>query len=134
VAGIELNDIRERIRKLQELEKVMSDPAMAILLNEVLAAKNANNTAIPANTQHEYKANKKGTLVEGIERICMSFPLERQFTIKDVVEAYEQAGNIFIAKDKAIAAYGAMQRLVARGTLSEHKGVGKKPTIYQRMR
>jgi hypothetical protein len=131
MANIELRDIDEHIAKLQELRRIMSDPAMATVLNQLLASKNGHSSPPLQNRQNEYKAKTKGNFIRQIEKICEYFGLE-PFTIRDVIQAFEAGGYTFKAKDKNVATYSALQRLVERGVLKiVVRGIGAKPSTYQ---
>jgi hypothetical protein len=128
MAQIDIRDIDERIQKLQELRKVMSDPEMAALLNQLLASKNGN-AIMPTASVH--KAKKKGDFIKQIARICEYFAME-PFKISDVIKAFESAGHTFKAQDKNVATYSALKRLVKRGMLKIIvQGKGAKPSVYQ---
>ena len=127
MANIELKDIDEQIQKLQELRKVVADPTMASLLNQLLASKNGQSSL---SRTGERKA-KKGTFIEKIDESCKSFGSAR-FTIREVIEKFESTGNKFNAQDKSVAVYSAMKRLEKRGVLKlVEKGIGAKPSYYQ---
>lgn len=131
MADITLNDIDEQIKKLQELRRVISDPAMAGLLNQLLASKNGVTPVSPRNTQGEHKA--KGDFAAEILVSCKTIPpLETPFTIRAVIAAHEARGGTFTAKDKAIATYGALKRLVkSRDVIMVEQGIGSKPSLYR---
>lgn len=126
--NIELKDIDEQIQRLQELRKIVADPVMAGLLNQLIGSKNGHATLSP---HREGKAKKKGTFINKIDETCKSFGSVR-FVIRDVIEAFENAGNTFNAKDKSVAVYSAMKRLENRGVLKlVEKGIGAKPSLYE---
>jgi hypothetical protein len=131
MANIELKDIDEQIQRLQELRRIVADPAMASLLDQLMASKNGRSNLPHADKQGERKAKKKGTFVSKIDETCKSFGSER-FTIGDVIRKFENAGNTFNAKDKSVAVYSAMKRLEGRGMLKVVvKGAGAKPSLYE---
>jgi hypothetical protein len=131
VANIDLKEIDARIQRLQELRKIVADPEMASLLNQLMASKNEHSSLAHPDRQSEHKAKKKGTFINKIEETCKSFGAAR-FTIRDVIEKFESSGNTFKAKDKSVAAYSAMKRLEKRGVLKVvEKGIGAKPSYYE---
>ncbi|HVS88669.1 MAG TPA: hypothetical protein VHF01_10680 [Candidatus Acidoferrum sp.] len=129
--NIELKDIDEQIQRLQELRKIVADPGMASLLNQLMASKNGQSSLLHGDKQSERKAKKKGTFINKIEESCKLFGSAR-FTIRDVIDKFESAGNTFNAKDKSVAVYSAMKRLESRGVLKlVEKGIGAKPSFYE---
>jgi len=125
--NIELSDIDAQIAKLQELRKIVADPQMAALLNQVLASKNG----APAAT--EGKANRKGSFIAKIEEICRAFG-SQTFTIQNVIEAYLAKGYTFKAQNQSVATYTAMKRLVKAKRLElDHKGGGGSNPDYYRV-
>jgi hypothetical protein len=131
MANIELKDIDDQIQRLQELRKIVADPGMANLLNQLMASKNGHSSLPHPDRQNEGKAKKKGTFINKIDESCKSFGSSR-FTIRDVIEKFESAGNTFNAKDKSVAVYSAMKRLESRGLLKPvEKGIGAKPSLYE---
>jgi hypothetical protein len=126
--AITLEDIDEKIRRLQELRRIVSDPSMASLLNDLIASKNGGcPAAIP---QSEYKA-KEGSLLAKIEETCRSFGSE-PFTIRQIVQRFESQGNVFEAKDKAVSAFSAVKSLVKKGIVKQIKqGYGSQPSYFQ---
>lgn len=132
MANIELQDIDEQIRKLQELRKVVADPQMASLLNQLLASKNGHSALpIMANAQGKHKAKKKGTFIEKIAETCRAFGTG-EFKISDVITAFEARGFVFAAKDKSVATYSAMRRLQDRKLITVvTRGIGAKPSTYR---
>jgi len=131
MANIELKDIDEQIQRLQELRKIVADPGMASLLNQLMASKNGHSGLPHRDRQSESKAKKKGTFINKIDESCKSFGSAR-FTIREVIDKFESAGNTFKAKDKSVAVYSAMKRLEKRGVLKVvEKGIGAKPSFYE---
>lgn len=124
MGNIELQDIDQQIAKLQELRKIIADPQMAALLNQVLASKNGNSTAMKRKA-------KKGTFIEKIEETCRSFGTA-EFTVNGVIEVFQARGNTFAAKNKSVATYSAMRRLQERKVIQVVKqGIGSSASTYR---
>jgi hypothetical protein len=131
VANIELKDIDEQIQRLQELRKIVADPEMASLLNQLMASKNGHSSLTHADKKGEHKAKKKGTFINRIEETCRLFASAR-FTIRNVIDKYESTGNTFNARDKGVAVYTVMKRLEKRGVVKiVEKGIGAKPSYFE---
>jgi hypothetical protein len=141
MAQIDISDIDELIKRslahanrLQELKRILSDSELVSTLNQVLASKNGNSPVSIQSISGEGKANKKGELLNKIKKVCEERGLE-SFTVQDIVKHYELAGYKFDAKDKAVSAYTALQRLVEKGVLEiAEEGKGSRPTKYQMAR
>jgi hypothetical protein len=141
MAQIDIGDIDELIKRslaqatrLQELKRILADSELVSTLNQVLASKNGNSPVSIQPFPGESKANRKGELLNKIQRICEERGLE-SFTVQDIVKHYEHAGYKFDAMDKAVSAYTALQRLVEKGVLEiTQKGKGSRPTRYQVVR
>jgi len=130
MANIELRDIDEKIERLQELRRFMSDPERAALLNQLLASKNGNSSPPTVTTQQEGKAKSGMSFIGKIEETCKSFG-STAFTIRDVIQSYESRGYTFKARKKAVAVYTAIRRLQERGVVKlEHQGIGSQPSSY----
>lgn len=138
MAQIDISDIdalirrsEEQANRLKELRRILGDSEMVATLNQVLASKNGDSLARIKPTVIEDKANKKGELLRKIQYVCELHAME-PFTVQDIVQAYENVGYKFDAKDKAVSAYTALQRLVEKGVLRIiEEGKGSKPTKYQ---
>jgi DNA-binding transcriptional ArsR family regulator len=113
------------VRKLSDAEK------LAMLLELVKASpKNGHVVGTSVPRPKAAKPSKKGTFIERVEEIANT--LEGQFTITDVIAAYEEAGYVFAAQDKNVAVYTALKRLVRRGKFNiTKKGIGSKPSYYE---
>lgn len=130
--NIELRDIDEQIRKLQELRKLVADPDMIALLNQLISVKNGHSTGIVlSSTVGKENTKKKGRFIEKIEETCRNFGTS-SFTINDVIKAFEQRGNVFGANNKSVATYSAMRRLQKRRVVEVvQQGVGSAPSTYR---
>lgn len=124
MANIALQDIDEQIAKLQELRKIIADPQISTLLNQILASKNGNTATMKRKA-------KKGTFIEKIEETCRAFGTA-EFTVKAVIEAFQARGYTFAASNKSVAAYSAMRRLQERKVIQIVKqGIGSSASTYR---
>jgi len=134
---ITLRDIDEQIRKLQELRKIVADPEMASLINQLFARKNGQSIMSIADAQDKDKAKtqKRGTFIGKIEEVVRSMPQTSTFTLNDVIEVFEASGNAFNAKNKSVATYTAMRRLEKRKVIEVvERGIGSKPSTFRVVR
>lgn len=115
---IDITKIDERIRKLQQIKELASDPETRELLADVLSL-NGNG--------HSPKTRKvqRGSLSDAVERACLQQAMK--FTVQDIVNALHKDSFQFAAKDEQVAVYSAMRRLRDRGVIDivEEGGPGK---------
>jgi hypothetical protein len=131
---IDVGKIDDQIRKLEELKRFMSDPTTAPMI-EQLISQNGSVNAASRPTEKSPKlphgqVTQRGALLAAVENTCKILPGD--FNQKEVIEKLESQGYAFQAKDKNIAVYSALKRLVKRGVLHlTSKGKGKKPSTYR---
>jgi len=116
--AIDIAKLDEKIRRLQQIRELASDPEMRKILADVITV-NGNGT------HRMSKKAQKGALTDIVETACRESGAK--FTVKDVVERMEAQGYHFSAKDSEIATYNAMRRLRKKGVLTvvEEGGPGK---------
>jgi hypothetical protein len=126
-----LLEIDTKIRKLQELRKIAADPDMFSLFNELNSLNGSLSANGKSNTTSKQKAKKKGRFVDTVEEACRSV-FAGDFTIRDAIRAYEGLGHGFIAKNKSVAMYSALRRLVKKGSLQvAAQGTGRTAATYR---
>src|SRR3989442_1987567 len=129
MAKMDVRSIDEKIKRLEQLKAFMSDPLTAQMVAELIACKNGHSSASAAASQ-EQSDSRKGQFVAKVDEICGEFG-DKPFIIADVIKAYQNRGYIFAAKDKNVAVYSALQRLVGKTIEVAAKGSGRNPTKYR---
>ncbi|MGA2300011.1 MAG: hypothetical protein ABSG77_04860 [Candidatus Acidiferrum sp.] len=132
MAKLDVKSIDEQIKRLEQLKSFMSDPLTAQMVEQLIASKNGHSSDAPAPSQEKPKSSK-GEFVSKIEEICRGFG-DKQFVISDVIKAYANRGYLFAAKDKNVAVYSALQRLLGKSIEIAVKGSGRNPTKYRLIR
>jgi len=144
MAKINLREIDEEIRRLQELKAFMADPRNVSLIKRVIAPNGNGSNGHQRVTQQppieDDAANNtitppvptvRGSLLDAADKARKSFG-SNTFTVTDMIQAMEANGFVFQAKDKSIAANGAIKRLVAKGRiLRVEEGSAGKPAKYR---
>lgn len=124
--------IAEKLRKWEQLRRLVDDPEMAPFFEALAAAKNGHKSAeaIPVAKHYWQKGQ---TLIRTVLEVCNSFPGE--FTIKDVLQSLESTGFQFGGADPQ-AGVGNCLRILA----SERKAIsvvrdssGRQPKVYRSM-
>ena len=140
MAKINLREIDDEIKRLQDLKTFMSDPRTASLIKRVIgtngngapAAQRAVQPPLPqgedANTAN---AHGRGSLLDAAKTACISFGA-KTFTAYDLIATMESNGFEFQDKDKAIAVNGAIRRLIEKKVVErvEQPAAGK-PAKYR---
>ncbi len=122
---VDLKKLDEKIRKLQMIRELASDPETATLLNDVLSpnGNGAKNGHAPS-PQNGESANPEG-LLGYADRAVRA--ISGTFTTNDLITKMKELGYVFTAKDAAVATYGVMLRLRDKGVISivEKGGPGR---------
>jgi len=134
---IDVETINAQIRKLEELKRFISDPTTAPMIEQLISQNSSVNA--PSRTSEKTaklphaQPTQRGALLAAVENTCKILPGD--FNQKEVIEKLESQGYAFQAKDKNIAVYSALKRLVKRGVLHlTSRGKGKKPSTYRVIR
>jgi hypothetical protein len=135
---MELSLLDEKIRKLEKLRKVLSDPdVQSVLADPELVAliESLNKLAIPApraatNGQRDTVPPPPGTLLGETLRAARTHVAP--YAAADVVDTMEASNFSFEAGDHRIAVNGALRTLSDRGFIRlKQQGIGRRPTLYE---
>ncbi|MGA7908476.1 MAG: hypothetical protein WCA16_13790 [Candidatus Sulfotelmatobacter sp.] len=128
--------IRAKIRKLEQLEKLLDDPDIAAILPELQASRLSNapgkdQLKLSVTAPKKRMGRKPGPLAEKAFhaiRNCM-----REVSAKDVLALLEVDGVAIPGKDKAVTVSKVLRKLAKAGRVaSRPSGPGKKAAIlYQ---
>lgn len=127
----------EKIRKLQQLRDLLSDPEIAKIARNLLSQRNGAEPPAPtpvsssANVTRRIRRSgrKRGALLKAALDIVKS--AAKPLTAKDVTGFMELNGFNFEAKDKQIAVSKALRVLAGQRRIgSERTGRGKAPLVY----
>jgi hypothetical protein len=118
---VDIKAIDDRIRKLQMLKELASDPEMATLLSEMVGS---NGNSSKSKTPAMATANGDGRVAYA-ERAVRG--MEGTFTTNDVTAKMKELGYVFTAKDASVATYAAMMLLKGKNIIAvrEKGGPGK---------
>ncbi|HLZ13880.1 MAG TPA: hypothetical protein VKP58_14955 [Candidatus Acidoferrum sp.] len=129
------NDVNKflapRYKALELAEAALANPEALAILQEYFEAKAQHNATLPAVQAKSEQNGKKGFFAKNIRSTCEAFG-SQEFTVKDVISAYESRGYIFNAADKIIAANTVLRRFVQKKILLLiYKGGGQQPSRYK---
>lgn len=128
---IDIAKIDDKIRKLQALKDLASDPEMREMLAEVVE-RNGNGKAhghFPVSCKKDPSSSSVG-LTENVKKACLSAS-GGTFTVNSILKKVEDMGFPVTAKDKLVAVYGAMRRLRFAGFLEVvEEGSANKPAKW----
>jgi hypothetical protein len=121
---------QERIKKLQELKKLASDPEMLTLL-ESLVAQNGNGHKPQSAKTRRHKKHRKGHLLKATQKAIGT--LVGTFTVHNVVEAMQHAGFNFAAQKPAVAVGSVLRKLAEQDKLTlAVEGSGRAAHQYEK--
>jgi hypothetical protein len=139
MAKINIREIDEEIKRLEELKRFMADPKTAALIKRMVSTN--GNGAKPQSPSVEESSETqstvtspsagRGTLYDAAEKAVRSLNMG-VFTFHELVSAMESQGYAFQAKDKTVAANGAIKRLIAHNVIVRvEEGSAGKPAKYR---
>lgn len=109
---INIATIDAKIRKLQELKRLASDPEMLQIL-ESLVAPSANKPQAPQPNPRP--GPRRGEQRNAVFRAMRE--ISGRFTATDIVGVLKTNGFVFAAKSPSIAVNSILRKLVAKGEL-----------------
>lgn len=138
---MQLTLLDEKIKKLEKLKKVLSDPdvqevladpELVALIQSLSSLKGSASTAVIASSGvRDTVPPPPGSLLGEVYRATRS--LDRPFQAKDIVDVLKNGLNYsFEASDPQIAINGALRDLFQKGWITlKQQGVGRRPTLYE---
>jgi len=145
----------EKLKRLERLRQIASDPEMVSLLREAFSAEEIDDSSEPAPAERQKAAQdeapketqaqlivdslvgsttskvKRGTLTDSVRLKAESIPTA--FTGYELTELMQREGYVFTAKDPPISVIDILRKLVRRGILNKaQKGSGSQPDYYIR--
>jgi len=133
--------VEERIRKLQLIHQIVSDPELLSLLQEVLADADSKNGLALAPQEGEpeksgperaVESPKRGNLLRRVLDTANSMP--GPFDVNAIEQRMVQSGFPFGAKSPKIAVGSALRKLERRNMIRIlTRGSGSAPNIYRRL-
>ena len=129
--AIDVKKIDDKIKKLEMLKLLASDPEMVELLEGVVTPNETTSGGAPEETQATATKTKRGDQRKAVLK-SISEMLGR-FSALDILEAMERGGFQFSAKSPIIAVNGVLRKLVKGGSLTVAvEGSGTKGHVYER--
>jgi hypothetical protein len=120
----------EQIRKLKELDALLSDPEMAVTAREILLASARVAPATHSEPERRVRRNpagrKRNLKKRALEIVRSSASL---LTAKDVAEIMEKEGYTFRAKNSAVAVSKALRSLAQQKEIDLKRGDRDKSAI-----
>jgi hypothetical protein len=137
------NALDDKIRKLQQLRDLLSDPEIAKIARSILSRRDASGTAVdavmaaisparaPANVRRKRK-KKRGILVKKVFEMVRDSTVP--LTAKEVALALDRDGFDFKAEDKIVSVSKALRSLAAKQKINHKRGQHAKAAIsYSRL-
>ena len=125
--------IRAKIRKLEQLEKLLDDPDIAAILPELQASRianvtNRNQLKLPVTAPKKKVGRKPGPLAEKAFEVVKNAMAE--ISARDVAAKLQESGFVFRVRDREVATSKALRKLAKQGKLAtKRSGPGKKSAI-----
>ena len=130
---IDTAKIDEKIKRLQDLKRIASDPEMVRLLLETVSDNSVEtqpNRSSP-RTSRKRGGTKKGELAQAVKKAVAS--INHAFTADTVVSWMQTHDYIFTAKDPKIAVNGVLRKMAKKQQLKIVKaGSGRVPNEYEK--
>ncbi len=132
---IDIGKVRERIRKLQEVERIASDPEMLALLETVIVNGNGPKNHVEPKqpgtmgAKDETESKKRGAVLDAVREaaMCHSGPFDGY----QLAQEMEASGFVFSSKSPAITVNDALRSLVKKGEFEIHEsGKTGQPTRF----
>ena len=131
--AIDIKKIDDKIKKLEMIRLLASDPEMVEILEGVVTPNGTGPRTAPVESQETAAKPKRGEQTEAV-REAVSGMMSARFTSADIVEAMERADFRFVAQSPTIAVNGVLRKLVKNGTLTVAvKGSGRAGNQYERV-
>jgi hypothetical protein len=135
------NAIDDKIRKLQQLRDLLSDPEIAKIARNILSHPNATASAIDAGASdtlsgqaipRRFTKKKRGTLVKKVAAIISESAVP--LTARQVADVLEVDGFEFKANDKYVSVSKALRGLALNKKIGDMRGDHAKAAIrYTRL-
>jgi len=124
---IDLTVIDERIRKLQMLRELASDPAMRPLLREILAASDGTTSAYAAPDRSPQATEAKASIasLQGVRREVHKYVPEvgaigvNNPTARDILEQMKHSGYRFRSKNHLLTVKEQLRELERSGLIEK---------------
>jgi hypothetical protein len=135
--AIDVSKIDDRIRKLQELRRIASDPELADLLAELVSVNGHQNQRSPFGNKPVVEVNaglepEFGQFTRIVRQVCSTLP--GRFSIRDVMRELEKISYQITAQKPLVAVGGVLRKLAdpKRKVLRlVEESSGRKPNFYE---
>ena len=124
--------IRSKIRKLEQLERLLDDPDVVSLLSELqIAGLSGKQMRLPVKPAKQRAGRKPGPLSEKTLKVVIN--AMREVSAKDVLAILDAEGVSIKGKDKAVTVSKILRQLAKAGKVSARPSSPKKkaPILYQ---
>ena len=132
---IDLVKIEAQIRRLQELQRIASDPELLALLDTVMVKNDANTVKPPRMTyvpQQLVDGEKRGSIIHAVREFALKET--SSFDAYQIADKMKESGFKFSSDNPSLSVMDALRILIKKGHFRVlEKGMAGRPSKFERI-